>query len=114
MCPACQQYFTNKAFTAAGVPLCGHVTRVHLPLHARSDHGEVAVSDDVSNFVTVRDGGSRLVDVTVHCGGERQRTEVRGQGRQRDFWEKSNLRSEVTFWAQLISWFFLVIVQGSI
>lgn len=88
-----------KHLTPPGVPPRGHVTRVHLPLHAGSDHGEVAVPDDVSNFVTVQDGGSRLVDVTVHCeGGE---TEVRGQGRQRDFWEKSSLRSEVTFWAQL-------------
>lgn len=98
--PACQQYFTNKAFTAAGVLLCGHVTPVHLPLHARSDHGEVAVSDDVSNFVTVQDGGSRLVDVTIHCGGR-----DRGQrsGRQKDFWVNQTNWSEVTFWAQLIS-----------
>lgn len=98
--PVCQQYFTNKAFTAAGVPLCGHVTRVHLPLHTRPDHGEVAVSDDVSNFVAVQDGGSRLVDVTVHCEGR-----DRGQrsGEAKGLLGTSNLRSELTFWAQLIS-----------
>lgn len=85
--PARHQYFTNKAFTAAGVPLCGHVTRVHLPLHARSDHGEVAVSDDVSNFVAVQDGGSRLVDVTVHC---------RGRGRGQRSGEAKGLLGKIT------------------
>lgn len=109
--PACQQYFTNKAFTAAGVLLCGHVTRVHLPLHAGSDHGKVAISDNFSNFVSVQDGGSWLVDVTVHCGGE---TEVRVQGRQRDSWENQTSWSEVTFWAQMIGGSFLVVVQRSI
>lgn len=44
------------------------------------------------------------------AGGERGQRSGVAQG----LLGKSNLGSEVTFWAQLIARFFLVIVQGSI
>lgn len=52
------------------------------PLHALLDHGEVAVPDDLSDLVFLRDGGGGQVTVTVDCrqGGWRRRD--RGQRSQ--------------------------------
>lgn len=100
---ASQQEFTDKAFSGAGVLLRDHVTEAHLPLDTLSDHGEVAVSDHFSNFVSVRDGGGWLVEVTVNCGGDG------GSWKQRE--NKSSCSDKVTFWTQLIGHFIPVIVQ---